>query len=124
MISYFAIIAIVLSCLGLFSLSSFLTVQRTKEIGIRKVLGATVTTILLLLSKEFLKLVLISIFIATPIAWYIMNKWLNNYAYHISVSAVVIAAAGLFVVVITALTVWIQSVKAAIANPIKSLRTE
>src|SRR5207245_561543 len=85
-IEYFALIAIMLSCSGLFSLASFLSMQRTKEIGIRKVLGATVSRILIILSKDFIKLVFISLVIAIPIGWYLMTKWLENYAYKIDIS--------------------------------------
>jgi putative ABC transport system permease protein len=124
MVEYFAAIAIMLSCLGMFSLSSFLVLQRTKEIGIRKVLGASIRGILMLLSGDFLKLVLIAIIIASPISWYIMNKWLQNYFYRIDIAPWMFMAAGAFVLVITILTVGLHSIKAAITNPIKSLRTE
>jgi putative ABC transport system permease protein len=124
MIQYFAIIAIVLSCLGLFSLASYLSVQRTKEIGIRKILGASVSSVLILLSKEFLRLVAIALFISIPAAWLVMNGWLNNYAYKIEIRWWVFGLAGMAVCVITAFTVGLQSIKTAVTNPIKNLRTE
>jgi len=123
-IEYFALIAILLSCSGLFSLASFLSMQRTKEIGIRKVLGASVSGILIMLSKDFVKLVLIAFVIATPLAWYLMSKWLENYAYKIDVSWWIFALAGVIVLLLTTLTIGFQSIKAAITNPVKSLRTE
>jgi len=123
-IGYFALIAILLSCLGLFSLSSFLTIQRTKEIGIRKILGAGINRILILLSMEFLKLVCIAFLIATPLAFYMVDRWLQNYAYKIEIRWWVFLIAGMFVLLVTALTVILQSSKAALANPVKSLRTE
>jgi putative ABC transport system permease protein len=97
---------------------------KTKEIGIRKVLGANVPGIVSLLSKDFLKLVLISLLIATPLAWYFMNNWLQDFAYRIQISWWVFIAAGIIAVFIALVTVSIQSIKAAIANPVKSLRTE
>lgn len=119
-----AILAIFISCLGLFGLASFVAEQRTKEIGIRKVLGATVFGLWQLLSKEFLVLVLISFLIAAPIAYYFMNNWLMNYEYRTQLSWWVFAFAAIGVIVITIFTVSFQAIKAAIANPIKSLRTE
>jgi len=122
--SVFAILAIFISCLGLFGLASFVAEQRTKEIGIRKVLGATVFNLWRLLSKEFVALVIISLLTAIPIAYYFMHNWLQNYQYHTELSGWIFVAAGLGAMVITLLTVSFQAIKAAIANPVKSLRTE
>ena len=121
---YFAGLTILISCLGLFGLAAFTAEQRTKEIGVRKVLGASVSSIVGLLSKDFLKLVVIAILIASPLAWYATNRWLQAFAYKIDISWWVFAAAGLLAVGIAILTISFQSVKAAIANPVKSLRTE
>jgi putative ABC transport system permease protein len=120
----FAILAIIIGCLGLFGLSSYTASQRIKEIGIRKVLGASVGGIVTLLSKDFIKLVLISLIIATPIAWWAMSKWLEDFAYRVNISWWVFAAAGFAALFIAMLTVSFQAIKAAIANPVKSLRTE
>ncbi|GEO09221.1 ABC transporter permease [Segetibacter aerophilus] len=120
----FAILAIIISCLGLLGLASYSTMQRTKEIGIRKVLGASVSGIVNLLSKEFLTLVIISFVIAAPIAWYFMYKWLQDFAYHTSISVWVFGLAGLSALAIALLTVSFQAIKAAVMNPVKSLRTE
>lgn len=120
----FALLAVVISCLGLFGLATFLAEQRTKEIGVRKVLGASVGSIVTLLSKDFLRLVLIALVIASPIAWYAMNRWLQDFAYRIQIEWWVFALAGLTAVGIALLTVSFQSVKAALMNPVKSLRSE
>lgn len=120
----FAVISILIGCLGLFGLSAFTAERRTKEIGVRKVLGASVTNIVALLSQEFLKLVLISILIASPIAWYAMHSWLEEFAFHIEISWWMFAAAGLLAVLIALLTVSFQSIKAALMNPVKSLKSE
>lgn len=120
----FAVLAIIISCLGLLGLASYSTTQRTKEIGIRKVLGASVSGVVNLLSKDFLKLVIISFAIAVPVAWYFMYSWLQNFAYHTSISVWVFVLAGFSAVAIALITVSFQAIKAAIANPIKSLRTE
>ena len=120
----FAIIAVAISCLGLFGLATFTAENRSKEIGIRKVLGASVSSITQLLTKDFLKLVIVAIIIASPIAWFAMNKWLQDFAYRINISWWMFAAAGLFAVVIALITISFQAVRAAIANPVKSLRTE
>jgi len=120
----FAILAIIIACLGLFALSAFMAEQRSREIGIRKVLGASVSGITTLLSLDFVKLVVLSIVIASPIAWWAMNKWLQNFAYRIAVQWWVFFIAGIAAVFIALLTVSFQSIKAAIANPIKSLRSE
>jgi ABC-type antimicrobial peptide transport system permease subunit len=121
---YFAVLAIFISCLGLFGMASFVAEQRTKEIGIRKVLGASVGNVWRLLSSEFLGLVLISCIIATPIAWYYLKNWLINYDYRISIGWEAFAMAASVALIITLLTVSFQAIKAAIANPVKSLRSE
>ncbi|HTE11442.1 MAG TPA: FtsX-like permease family protein, partial [Chitinophagaceae bacterium] len=120
----FAILAIFISCLGIFGLASFIAEQRTKEIGIRKVLGASVSNLWQLLSRDFVVLVIISCFIAVPVAWYFMHNWLQGYQYRTGLSWWVFAAAGIGALLITLLTVSFQAIKAAIANPVKSLRTE
>jgi hypothetical protein len=117
-------LAIVLSCIGLFAIAVLVMTQRTKEIGIRKVLGASTSGIVALLSKDFLKLVLIAFVIAVPIAWYAMNQWLQDFAYRIDISWWAFTAAGLLAVLIALITVSFQAVKAALANPVKSLRSE
>lgn len=117
-------LAIVLSCIGLFAIAVLAMTQRTKEIGIRKVLGASVSQIVTLLSKDFLKLVLIAFVIAVPIAWYAMNRWLQDFAYKINVSWWIFAIAGVLALMIALLTVSFQAIKAALANPVKSLRSE
>ncbi|MGH2563138.1 MAG: ABC transporter permease, partial [Ginsengibacter sp.] len=120
----FAFLAIFISCLGLLGLIMFTAEQRTKEIGIRKVLGASVKSIIQLLSADFLKLVFIAILIASPIAWWAMNSWLSAYAYKINISLWMFAAAGGMVILIATLTISFQAIKAGTANPVKSLRTE
>lgn len=120
----FSLLAILIACLGLFGLAAYAAEQRTKEIGIRKVLGATVTNITTMLSADFLKLVLISAVIAFPVAWWAMNSWLNDFAYRIGISWWIFAAAGLLALLIAIATVCFQAIKAALTNPIKSLRTE
>ena len=120
----FAGLTIVISCLGLFGLASFMAVQRTKEIGVRKVLGATVLNLWQLLSKDFIVLVLISLCIAVPVSWYFMNQWLLQFTYRTALSWWIFASAGLGAILITLLTISYQSLKAAIANPVTSLRTE
>jgi len=120
----FAVIAIFLSCLGLYGLASFMAVQRIKEVGIRKVLGATAGSIVYLFSKEFIMLIAIAFVIATPIAWYYMHQWLQNYAYRIDVSWLIFLAGGIVAIVIALATISFQAIKAAVANPVKSLRTE
>jgi ABC-type antimicrobial peptide transport system permease subunit len=121
---YFAFLAIFISCLGLFGLVTFTAEQKTKEIGIRKVLGASVTGIVRMLSKDFLKLVLIAAVIAFPVAWWVMHNWLADFKYRIDIGWWVFAVAGVAAVVIALLTISFQAIKAAIANPVKSLRTE
>lgn len=122
--SWFAVLAIFISCLGLFGMASFVAEQRTKEIGIRKVLGASVANLWRLLSGEFVLLVLLSCIIAVPIAWYYLNDWLANYDYRISISWVVFVLAAVAALLITLATVSWQAIRAALANPVKSLRTE
>jgi len=121
---YFAFLAIFISCLGLFGLVTFTAEQKTKEIGIRKVLGASVTGIVRMLSKDFLKLVLIAAAIAFPVAWWLMNKWLQDFEYRIQIGWWVFIVAGVAAILIALLTISFQSIKAALANPVKSLRTE
>lgn len=120
----FAVLAIIIACLGLFALSAFLAEQRSKEIGIRKVLGASVQGITTLLSVDFIKLVLLAILIASPIAWWAMHQWLQNFAYRVTISWWMFALAGLGAILIALITVSFQSIKAALANPVKSLRSE
>jgi putative ABC transport system permease protein len=117
-------IAIFISCMGLFGLVAFTTQRRTKEIGIRKILGASVSQIVQLLSKDFIRLVIVGIVIASPIAYYFMDKWLQDFAYRVDISWWIFALAGIVAIVIALLTVSYQSIKAALANPVKSLRTE
>ncbi|HLL43943.1 MAG TPA: FtsX-like permease family protein, partial [Segetibacter sp.] len=123
-INSFTLIAIFISCLGLFGLATFSAEQRTKEIGVRKVLGASVLNLTSLLSKDFLKLVTIAIVIATPVAWWSLNNWLRQFTYRIDISWWMFALAGFIAVFIALFTVSFQAIKAAMANPIKSLRTE
>ena len=120
----FAVLAIFIACLGLLGLAAFITEQRTKEIGIRKVLGASISSLLFMLSKEFLKWVLIANIIAWPVAYYIMNNWLKDFAYRININLWIFLLSGIIALVIALLTVSSHAVKAAIANPIKSLRYE
>lgn len=123
-VGYFTAIAILISCLGLFGLATFSAEQRTKEIGVRKVLGASVTSIVALLSKDFLKLVAVAILIASPIAWWAMHRWLQNFAYRVNISWLVFAITTLAALLIALFTISFQAIRAAIANPVKSLRTE
>lgn len=124
LMSGFAVVAVIISCLGLFGLAAFTAERRGKEIGIRKVLGATVSGLVSLLSTEFVVLVLVALVIATPLAYWLMNIWLQNFAYRISQQWWVFVAAGAVAVFIAFITVGLQTVKAAIANPVKSLRSE
>ena len=123
-ILHFSILAILISCLGLFGLATYSAEQRTKEIGVRKVLGASVSSIVNLLSKDFLRLVLIAILIASPIAWWSMNKWLQDFAYKITLEWWIFGLSGLGAIIIAFLTVSIQSIKTAMLNPVKSLRSD
>ncbi|MFI5194550.1 MAG: ABC transporter permease, partial [Chitinophagales bacterium] len=120
----FAALTIFVASMGLFGLSMFTAEQRTREIGIRKVLGATVTGVTTLLSRDFLKLVIIANIIAWPLAWWVMNKWLQDFAYRIIISWWIFVAAGLSAVLIAIFTVSFQAIKAGLANPVDSLRSE
>jgi putative ABC transport system permease protein len=120
----FASLAIFISCLGLFGMASFMAEQRIKEIGVRKVLGATVLSLWQLLSKDFVALVFISWFIATPVSYYFMHHWLQGYQYRTGITWWIFAAAAAGAMIITLVTVSYQSIKAALANPVKSLRSE
>lgn len=122
LVNFFAILAIFISCLGLYGMASFIAGQRTKEISVRKILGASVLRLWILLSKEFVVLIIVSLTIASPLSWYVMNKWLLNYSYHIKVSWWIFAATAIGAILITLVTVSYQSLKAAFANPIKSLK--
>jgi putative ABC transport system permease protein len=120
----FAALAILIACLGLSGLSVLTSSIRTKEIGIRKVLGATITGIVLLLSKDFIRLVLVAIVIASPVAWYMMHLWLQDFAYRVNISWWIFALAGLLSLMIAFLVIGFQTIRSAIANPANSLRTE
>lgn len=120
----FALLALFIACLGLLGLATFAAEQRTKEIGIRKVLGASVSNIAGMLSKDFLKLVIIAALITFPVAWWAMNKWLQGFAYRVNISWWVFVLAGIVALLIALLTVGLQAMKAAVSNPVKSLRTE
>ncbi|MEM9934346.1 MAG: FtsX-like permease family protein, partial [Bacteroidota bacterium] len=120
----FTILAIVIACLGLLALSAFIAEQRSKEIGIRKVLGATVSNIVSMLSADFLKLVMIATLVAVPVAWWGMNQWLADFAYRTQVNWSLFFWTGLIALVLAFLTISFQSVKAALANPVDSLRNE
>lgn len=121
---YFAFLAIFISCLGLFGLAAFTAEQRTKEIGVRKVLGASVSGIIGLLSRDFLKLVIMAIVLASPVAWYVMKQWLQGFAYQIDIEWWMFALAGMISVLIAVFTISFQSVRAAMMNPVRSLRSE
>jgi putative ABC transport system permease protein len=123
-INSFTLMAVLISCLGLFGLAAFSAEQRRKEIGIRKVLGASSFNLTALLSTDFLKLVFIAILIASPVAWWAMNKWLQAFTYRVPISWWMFCAAGMIAVFIALFTVSFQAIKAAVANPVKSLRTE
>jgi putative ABC transport system permease protein len=120
----FSLIAILISCLGLLGLAAFTAQQRVREIGIRKILGATVANIMFLLSQDFIRIVLLSVLIATPIAWYAMHRWLQNFAYHIPLTPWIFAGAGALATLIALVTIGAQSVRAATSNPAHSLRSE
>ena len=120
---YFAGLTILISCLGLFGLAAFTAQRRQKEIGIRKVVGASAGNIAFMLSSDFLKLVLISMVVAFPVAAWLMNQWLESFAYRATLGAGVFVVAGVSIFVITVLTIGAQAIKAALANPVKSLRT-
>ncbi len=120
----FSILAIFVACLGLFGLAAFTAQQRTKEIGVRKVLGASVSSILMLLSKEFGKLILIALLFAIPISWYFMDSWLQDFYYRITLGPGIFLFAGIITLIIAWLTISWQSVKAAMGNPIDALKDE
>jgi putative ABC transport system permease protein len=120
----FSLLAIFISCLGLLGLASYSTMQRTKEIGIRKVMGASVSGIVNLLSKDFLKLVAVSFVIAAPLSWYFMQKWLEHFAYRTGISWWVFVLAGVLALLVAVFTISFQAIKAALMNPVKSLRAE
>ena len=122
--SVFSIIAIAIACIGLFALVAFMTEQRTKEIGVRKILGATIRDVIFLLTKDFVKLILIANLVAWPLGWLLMSNWLKDFAYRISINFGVFIVAGLTAAIIAIITISFQAIKAAIANPVKSLRTE
>jgi putative ABC transport system permease protein len=121
---YSALLTIFISCIGLFGLSVLASEKRTKEVGIRKVLGASVTSIITILSKDFLKLIFISLLVSIPVAWMCADNWLENYSYRIKISWTMFAATALVVTLIALITVGFHAIKTAIANPVKSLRTE
>jgi putative ABC transport system permease protein len=120
----FAIFAILIACLGLFGLVTYAAEQRTKEIGIRKVLGASTGGLMTLLSRDFVKLVLIASLIAFPVAWWGMNQWLQIFAYRVGISWWIFVVAGLTAILIALVTVTTQTIRAALANPVRSLRSE
>ena len=124
MFSLFSFLAILIACFGLVGLSAYNILQRTKEVGIRKVLGASVQHVVFILSKDFLILVIVSFVIAAPVAWLIMHNWLQSYAYRITISWWIFGIAGLMAFVIALSTLSFQAIKAAMANPVKSLKTE
>ena len=120
----FAGLAIFISCLGLFGLAAFVAEQRTKEIGIRKVLGASIGQVWLMLSKDFILLVMLSCVIASPLAFYFLQKWLMKYEYHIAIGPWVFILSALAAILVTLATISFQSIKAALANPVRSLKAE
>jgi putative ABC transport system permease protein len=122
--TYFSAIAIFISCLGLLGLTAYTAQVRTREIGVRKVLGASVSSIIRLLAMDFIKLVFIAIILATPIAWYLMHNWLQDFAYRISINWSVFALAGALAILIAFVTISFQAVKTALVNPVKSIRSE
>ena len=124
MIQYFTFLAIFIACLGLFGLASFTAEQRTKEIGVRKVLGASLGNVIVLLTKQFIWLVLIANLIAWPLAYWVMNNWLQNFAYRVDIGWQTFALAGVAALLITILTVSYQAIKAALTNPVEALRYE
>ena len=123
-VGVFSLVAIIIAALGLFGLSSYTTLQRTKEIGIRKVNGASVDRIILLLSKEFVELILLAVLIASPLTWWVIGKWLDNYPYKAGISWLIFVITGLLVIFFALLAVGIQTVRAANTNPAQSLKYE
>jgi len=121
---WFASVAIIISCLGLFGLAAFTAQKRQKEIGIRKVVGASVSSVVLMLTKDFLKLVLVAVLIAFPLAWWAMEKWLQSFAYRVNIGAAVFVVSAASIILVTLLTISFQSIKAAVANPVRSLKAE
>jgi putative ABC transport system permease protein len=124
MFGIFAAFAICIACLGLLGLSLFTTAQRTKEIGVRKVLGAGIRDLLLLLTKDFVRLVLLANLVAWPLGWYLMNNWLTDFSYRIYLNGWVFVCAALSTLLIALTTICVRAIKATMANPINSLRTE
>ena len=124
LLAFLQALAIFVACLGLFGLAMFSTIQRTKEIGVRKVLGASVSNILVLLSKDFIKLVIIASVIAFPLAWWVMHKWLQDFSYRITISWWIFLIAGSAALLVALFTVSFQAIKTALTNPVKSLRAE
>jgi putative ABC transport system permease protein len=120
----FAGLSLFIACLGLFGLSTFVVKRKVKEIGVRKVLGASVSGIVQLLSKDFMKLVLIALVIASPLAWYFMNNWLKDFAYRVEIHWWIFLVAGMVALLIALITISFQSIRAALANPVNSLRSE
>jgi putative ABC transport system permease protein len=120
----FALLAIIIACLGLFGLATYIAEQRTKEIGIRKVLGASVTNIVRMLSTDFVKLVMLAFVIATPIAWWFMHTWLQEFAFRIDLNWMIFAVTGIVALIVALITLSFQAIRAAIANPVDSLKTE
>jgi ABC-type antimicrobial peptide transport system permease subunit len=121
---FFALLAILISCLGLYGLVSFMAVQKTREVGIRKVLGASVSSIVMLFSKEFTILIFIAFLVAAPAAWYLTSKWLSNFVFKIDMGAWIFITAIVVSIIIAWITVGFKAVRAALANPVKSLRSE
>ena len=123
-LAYFTILAVIISCLGLFGLSSYITSQRTKEIGVRKVLGASIASVVLLLSRQFTRLVVVACIVAFPVAYLAMRSWLGTFAYATNIDWIIFLAAGSAALAIAWITVGYQSIKAAVADPVRSLRYE
>ena len=120
----FAVLAVIIACLGLFGLATYIAEQRTKEIGVRKVLGATVQNIVMMLSRDFLMLIIIAAVIAFPIAWWAMYKWLQDFEYRIGVGWWIFILSGFIAILVALFTISFQAVRAAVSNPVKSLRSE
>jgi putative ABC transport system permease protein len=118
------VLSIIIACLGLYGLTAYSASQKIKEIGVRKVLGATINNLAIMLSRDYLKLILLAFIIAVPVGWYILNNWLTDFAYRTNISWWMFGGAGLLVLAVAMVTVSFQVIKAAIANPVKSLRAE